>query len=173
MSHTTILAVYPGERVEPLRELRNSWGTAEPVWQYLYKRFLHSRLQPWNHDRLWTLWNNHKVPEHYRAILLVTFDRALVRKEHFARAAADIRKADSMDEGQGNAYHWPLISDIFASNPDVPAIGLWCTSVSVNPFLGKYNADKRDHDPFDWSTAVDVYGEIDKPTANDAGEREP
>jgi len=56
--------------------------------------------------------------------------------------------------------HWPAIAQFLRDDPDYPAIGLWCTSVSDDPFEGEWNEEKQ-ASPFDWSTAFEVYSELE------------
>jgi hypothetical protein len=43
----------------------------------------------------------------------------------------------------------------------VPGIGLYCTSVSEDPFQGKWNEEKEEYDPPDWDEVYDLCEEID------------
>jgi len=88
----------------------------------------------------------------------------LVYRKDFDRTAADIRafvEDIALTDYQG-VNHWPEIAALFESNPDVPAIGFCWTTVCEDPFNGKWNEEKEDYDPFDWSKAWDLYGYIDE-----------
>jgi len=166
MSYTTIIHVFPGEKIECGDELRNSHGSAPVIWDLLCQKYLGIEPMHWmsgNMERLWKLWKDTSIPVHHRALLMMTFDRAYVLKANYARAAADIRKF--FTEFQYNpeyVNHWPQISTLFESNPDVPAIGFWHTSVSDNPFHGSWNEDKEAYDSPDWDECYEIYSELDK-----------
>lgn len=164
MSHTTIIHVYPGEKVENGEELRNSYGSAPIVWDYLIKKHINPYATMMNEkaiDELWKLWKNPKVPIHQRAVLMMTFDRAYVSKDYYRRAAQDIRMFLRDNPTFGVVNHWYHILDIFESDPNIPAIGLWCTSVSVNPFWGDYDDEKEQYQPPNWNECHDIYKELD------------
>jgi hypothetical protein len=88
---------------------------------------------------------------------MMTFDRAYVEKKDYAQASDDIGQFMTKHNIGG---HWVRIRDLFASNPDHPAIGFQFTSVSENPFAGDWNEEKEDYDPVDWSEAYSVYDEL-------------
>ncbi|MFD2021173.1 hypothetical protein ACFSKS_04750 [Pseudocitrobacter faecalis] len=113
-------------------------------------------------DKLWPLAKRQDIPFHHRAVLAMTYDRMYVLREHYARAAESIRHylADfPVDDERVN--HWPFLAELFDSNPDCPAIGLWCTSVCENPFSGEWNEDADDYDQPDWSKYWSVFEWLD------------
>jgi hypothetical protein len=164
MSYTTILHVFPNEKVECGEELKNSWGSAPYVWDWLIRQYINpdgNMMYEKETKQLWKLWKQTDIPEHQRAVLLMTFDRAFVSKENYPRAAADIREflKDYFNDKVVN--HWPRIAEIFESNPDVPAIGLWLTSVSENPFNGGWDEQNEEYLPPDWKhDCFEVYGAL-------------
>ena len=170
MSRTTIKAIYPNEKCEDLEELANSWGSAPPVWEAMAAKYLgvtEAYAYPnkgWMQigDQLWDLWKRTDIPEEHRMVFMFTFDRAYVARKNYARMAAAIRKflADFPPK-PGHSNHWGRIAELLESNPDIPGIGLYCTSVSEDPFLGKWNEEKEEYDPFDWSETYDVCEQID------------
>jgi len=165
MSSTTIKAIYPGERVEDIEELRNSWGSAPHVWDAMFKRYVPQKHEydSWMTDRdgrLWKLWDREDIPRHQRAVLGLTFDRAYVLKKDYAQAAADIRQfLQDFPVSSGHANHWPHIAALFESDPAFPAIGFQWTSVSEDTFQGPWNEEKEDFDPLDWSKCWSLYDE--------------
>ncbi len=164
MSCTTTLAIWPGDKYECIAELRNGWGSGPVVWNELSKRYLRTGDFEYMHklDKLWPLWHDLSIPLAYRAALMMTYDRMYVLKKDYARAAADIRKfLTDFPIGATTANHWPAIAALFESEPEYPAIALWCTSVSENLFDGPWNEETEEHGPLDWSTAYSVYGELD------------
>jgi hypothetical protein len=163
MSYTTIVHVFPNEKVECGEELRNSWGSAPYVWFYLGDKYVinFSMHKDQSMKDLWKLWKIESVPFHQRAVLMMTFDRAYVSKENYERAANDIRLFLEDHNDPNVVNHWPRIAEIFESNPDVPGIGLYCTSVSENPFSGSWNDEKEDYDPPNWDEVYEIYSELD------------
>lgn len=157
MSYTTVLAVYPGDRVEDMHELKNSWGSAPVVWDAMVKA--HTNADYWSGSVLDAMFQESPSwPEHHTVMMYMTADRAYVLREHFHEAAAHIRAfLSEFPSDSKRVNHWPEIADIFDSNPDVPAIGFYMTSVSENPFYGPWNEAIEDRDQFDWTTAFSVY----------------
>ena len=159
MSYTTVKAIWPGEKHEDLEELRNSSGSAPVIWGALCERYLGGRNQ-WlfKADALWPLYKREDVPACMRAVLMMTFDRAYVEKKDYAKAAADIREFLRVAPPPAqNVNHWPHIAGLFESDPDIPAIGFHCTSVSEDPFQGEWNEEREDYDQPDWSRCWSVY----------------
>src|SRR5687767_12151161 len=114
MSYTTILHVYPGQKVECGEELKNAWGSAPYVWDWLIKEYVNpkgSMMYEKETKLMWKLWKRADIPEHQRAVLLMTFDRAYISKEHYQRAADDIRAflRDYLNENVVN--HWFRIAE--------------------------------------------------------------
>lgn len=169
MSRTTIHAVWPGEKVENLEDLHNSHGSAPVVWDAMAVRYLGCKpFWYWQHtDELWPIYKRPGMPMHHRAVLLMTYDRAMVLREHYKRAAADIRAwlADFPQEANC-ANHWPRIADMFDSEPDCPAIGFRMTSVSESLFWGEWNEEREDYDQPDWSQFWSVYEVADEYASN-------
>ncbi|HBY7665176.1 TPA: hypothetical protein QH938_002511 [Klebsiella pneumoniae subsp. pneumoniae] len=161
MSYTTVIYVWPGEKSETAEELLNAWGSAPTIWDDMANRYLGRSY--WSCiDELWPLAKRQDIPYHHRAVLAMTYDRMYVLREHYPRAAESIRHylADfPVDEGKVN--HWPFLAELFESNPDCPAIGLWCTSVCENPFRGEWNEDEEDYEQPDWSRYWSLFDWLD------------
>lgn len=162
MSCTTIKAIWPGVKHEDLEELRNSHGSAPVIWGALCKRYLGGEFK-WltEYEKLFKLHERLDVPACLRVVLMMTYDRAYVLKKDYQKAAKDIKEFLSLAEVPSNyANHWPRIAEIFESDPDIPAIGFYCTSVSDDPFQGDWNEDEEKYDQVDWSTCWSVYGAL-------------
>lgn len=164
MSYTTIMEIYPNEKVECGERVRNSWGSAPAIWDFLSHKYLHLPRHAYfcNIEKLWPLWKNKRIPKCYRAVLLFTFDKIYVRKENYRRIVADIRKFSNVHDKEvvNTINTWPSIADIIETS-DAPAIGLWCTSVSNNPFSGKWNEEKDEYDPINWDELHEIYDVLD------------
>jgi hypothetical protein len=170
MSFTAVKILYP--HADPYRpaktmsELPNSWGSAPYVWEVIYRKYIndggHFLI---NGDRLWPLGGNKSLPNHERAVLLMTFDNFYTLRKNFVRAAGDIRRfLEENPSPPGNVNHWPAIADIFlasAKKRSVPAIGFRCTSVSEDLWNGHWNEETQSHDPVDWDRKYEVYDCID------------
>lgn len=166
MSYTTIKAIWPGEKHEDFEELRNSHGSAPPIWNAMCKKYYgtddNAYMFDGTLDKLWPRWEDLSIPEYQRAVLMMTYDRAYVAKKDYGRAAADIKKfLDEFPIPAGFANHWPRIQEIFESDPDIPGIGLYCTSVSEDPFQGPYNEEAEEYDQPDWSQIYSIYEMLD------------
>jgi hypothetical protein len=158
MSYTTILAVYPGEKTEELRELSNAWGSAPYIWTSLSEKYYGDQSYWLLHvDDFFDLARDKRLLSCEKAVLVMTYDRAYVLKKDFGQAAANIRAFLALFPNYQGFNHWPQIYALFVSDPDIPAIGFHMTSVSGNPFDGPWNEETEDHDPLDWSTAYSVY----------------
>lgn len=165
MSTTTIYKLHPGGSYEELEELRNAHGSAPVVWGKMFERFVGGEeFSYWSRtDELWPLWRRKDIAPSLRAVLAMTYDNAYVEREHYARAAADIRAfltEFSLDPERAN--HWPRIAEVFESAPDCPAVGFQWTSVSENPFQGEWDEEAEDYGPTDWSNKWSLYREFDK-----------
>ena len=169
MSHSTLQAIWPGEKHENVREYRNSHGTAPIVWGEFCVKYLKREQYWWLHNstgpkgfELWNLWKDKAIPESHRAVLLFTLDHAYVSKPNYRRFAKDLRAfLDDTLISANCMNHWPEIAQFFEMDRDYPAVGLWCTSVTSDPYTGPYNEKTFDYDPFDWSKAFDLYAELD------------
>lgn len=167
MSHTTIIHVFPNEKIECGEELRNSYGSAPVVWDALCQKYLGYPPYGWGMrgdlKELWALWKNTKLPLHQRSVLMMTFDRAYVSKVDYHRATKDIRNfLQDFPQDASIVNHWNRIAEYFESNPDIPAIGFWCTSVSDNPFHGDWNEETEEYNAPDWNKCTDIYKAIEE-----------
>ena len=168
MSYSTLQAIWPGERHENIVEYRNSWGTSPIVWDVFCERYLRLGKHWWllegtkTPNPLWDAWKRDDIPKGHRAVLLFTLDNVYVKKDDYRRFAKDLREfLDGAMISANHFNHWPLIAQRFEMEPDYPALALWCTSVTPDPWNGPYVEDREDYDPFDWSRAYDLYSELD------------
>jgi len=161
MSYTTILAITPGESVEHIEELRNSWGSAILIWDAIWNAFGDKRHEYGSAltagDRLWKLYDDPRLSENDRTIFAMTFDRWYVAKKDYAQIAADLGAFMSRHNVGG---HWIAIRDFFLSNPDYAGIGFWWTSVAENPFAGEWDEEAENYGPPDWSKVYSLYDEL-------------
>lgn len=166
MSYSTILKLAPGKPPEDLLELRNSHGSAPVVWNVMCQKYLGAKEFTYglydSLDKLWPKYKDLSIPEHHRAVLMMTYDLAYVEKKNFQRAARDIRQfLKDFPPKQGYVNHWSKIAKVYESDPDCEAIGIHQTSVSDNPFEGEWNEENGDYDLIDWGQTYEIYREID------------
>lgn len=163
MSYTTIIHVFPGDKIECGKELKNSWGSAPYVWDALIKKHIGAELNMMYREanELWDMWKRSDIPIHHRAPLMLTYDRVYVSKANYARMAEDIRKFLTEFDIPNVVNHWPAIAEFLESDPYIPGIGLWCTSVSENPFNGPWDEEKEKYLDPDWENIFEVYEQLD------------
>ena len=171
MSYTTMIHVFPGEKIECDVEFKNSWGSGPLIWDTLVKKYIDATngnylFRNETTDKLWKLWNNASVPFHHRAVLMMTFDGAYVSKANYRRAARNIHDflSDFPEVSEG-VSHWSVIEKIFESDPNVPGIGFWLTSITDNPFRGKWNENNEAYGPPIWNKIYEIYAELDSAMA--------
>lgn len=160
MSYTTVLNIDVGKGHTENTELRNSWQSAPRIWIALCTKYFNNEHWMSLSSELWDLYKNKSVPEHHRAVLMMTFDKAYIAKENYHKAIKDINQfmAD-FNTNVWSSSHWPKIVKILSETKS-PAIGFHMTSVSENPFDGDWNDELEEYDPIDWSTAFEVYEEL-------------
>lgn len=165
MSRLTVKALWLGEKTEDLEEFRNSYGGAYHVWKGMTARYLGEEVSQLMFrdglDRLWPLCAHHAIPAHQRAVLSMTYDDAYVLKQHYARAAQDIRAWLKDFPQISGENHWAALATLFESNPDVPAIGFHWTSVTANPFGSGWDDETDCETPPRWGQFWSLYDEFD------------
>jgi len=177
MSYTTVLNVIIDNdqvKIDDIKELRNSHGSAPPVWDSMCQKYFGTEPHGYMHngtlDLLWPRYKDLSIPEHQRAVLMMTYDKCYVAKKNFKRAASDIRKfLTDFPPIEGNVNHWDEIAKIYESDPDADGIGLHCTSVSENPFEGEWNEENEDYELLDADEIFEIYAELNSLT-NTTGE---
>jgi hypothetical protein len=168
MSSTIIKSLWPGEKHEDLMNLRNSWGSAPVVWDFMTKRYIGPNavwLMTATAGDLWKLTERQDIPQHHRNMLRMTYDNVVVYKKDYAKAASDIRAWLADLIGYDGVNHWDTIAALFESNPDIPAIGFHWTTVNCDPWNGEWNEEAEDYGPTDWASRWDMYGEQEEVTA--------
>lgn len=172
MSRSTLQAIWPGAKHENVREFGNSWGTAPIVWDAFCVRYFGKDSHWWvinagkpEGQAFWDLWKDSKIPQGHRAVFLWTLDHIYVTKADYRRFARDLRAfLDDTHISANRVNHWPLIAQFVEMEPEYPALGIWCTSVTADPYHGAWDEAKEEYGPFDWKTAHDLYSELDSET---------
>lgn len=170
MSYTTIYKVTPGVSAEPMLELQNAWGSAPLIWGTIQSKVLHKDRHSWGlasggMDQICQQWHNLALPEFVCAVLGMTFDRPYIERQHFMRAAKDIRQfLEWAPQPPAHVNHWPEIADklvAWADDESIPAIGFHHTSVSESLWEGQWNEEKDSYDPLEWGDFWSLYPELD------------
>lgn len=81
MSYTTIKALWPGEKHEDLKELRNSWGSAPIIWDTMCQKYCGTKPLAYMDgalDCLWPRWKDLSIPKHHRSVLMMTDRKSVV-----------------------------------------------------------------------------------------------
>jgi hypothetical protein len=166
MSYTTMHVIdLDAKEIIDSIEYRNSHGSAPYVWDAMSKFYLHwdfwgaKDAQP-----LWDLFDKKYIKKSQRAVLGMTFDRAIIKREHFKEAADDIISfLSNFPPDPEDVNHWPSIvtrlMQLESTAQGNIAIGFHMTSVSENPLV-KWDDDAEEGKLVE--TLWDVYDELGK-----------
>lgn len=144
MSRATIVGVVPDRRPVTLLELPNAWGWAPSIWDRLTGRRLSTAADGPVLDRLWK--GIEDDPPWRQIPNVLTFDTGVIPFGAFLEAADELDEFERrLPAPAGHVNHVPAVADLLRTQPEVPLIGVWGTSVTENPF-----------DP--WDTEADDYG---------------
>lgn len=168
MSRSTVYGLWPNttKRVE-LVEFHNSWGMAPVIWNAMAQRYLGTPPHGFMFrvEELWPMHERADLPLYHRALLRMTFDTRYIADADRSRAAGDIHHwlldfRPLIDIAAVN--HWPTLAELLRADRDdpPPAIGIWHTSVSDNPWDGPYDPNTEERGPFNWSQAASVYADL-------------
>ena len=146
---------FDNDVVSDAREFRNSWGGHAMVWTRCYDRYLKDPKKDfdcWGNAgegdrRLWDLPKRIDLPDFVRAVLVSTFDHAIVHKEHFERFRHHLRQFVEFFGTQGGVCHLIGYVEFIEANMDAQAIGFHGTSVCSDPWLEHPAASEDDDDP--------------------------
>jgi len=170
MSRSTLIC-FKGEKGYCEKGYQNSWGTLPVVWEFMYHKYLtpnsdyETYLQRGND--ICSLYKNNEIPLHHRALILFTCDRCTIKKIDSKRFAEDIRLfLEDYPPKENRVNHWEQISKDVVEL-DFDEFGLWCTSLSHNPFYCFcQEQDEEEEDswkpPSEWFDRYDIYEELDK-----------
>lgn len=114
MSYTEIYLVPQSGGVELYRELRNSWHGAILLWSHLSERYLGESLSlamMRDGSRLWNLVKDTRLSRDERIALATTFDRVMVKQEHFRLVADAIDRMIREPNSAGHWGNWPAQAD--------------------------------------------------------------
>jgi len=161
-------------KADTQEEFRNAWGGSAFVWTCVYDEHLkdpHDKYDSWmacagtGDRRLWDLASDARLQPFERAIHAFTFDRAMVRREHFAQLAQDLRDFHKrhLAKAAGKVCHLPEWADLI-EGCEAEAVALYGTSVSDNLWWDydeeidmevPYDLNERDEhfEVYDWLEA--------------------
>jgi len=136
MSSTSLYEVYR-TTVTCLEELRNSWGSAPPVWDYISLKCRGKNFMMYPEDKeFWPLWKSDKLTKNERAVLLSTYDNNFVetgRLMEFSVACKEVHDL-ILKNTDMEWSHWEAIgmeAEKLSKKHDKRCLGLGigCTSV--------------------------------------------
>jgi hypothetical protein len=165
MSYSTLKGIYVGDKTTNVVEMNNSWGSSPVVWEVMAKNYIAETpggyLMGGSQTDFWEMWKRRDIPIEYRLVFLFTLDHGYVLKKDYPRMASAIRKfLTDFDlertEVCGRVNHWHFIQHQFETCEE-PALALWGTSVSQDPWKGEYDEDADEYGPVDWSKAYDIF----------------
>lgn len=166
---------FEDDEADSARPFQNSWGGAIRVWTALYDKYLKDPAKEYDNvlsdcarhgaqARLWQLPRDSRLHQAEKAVLSMTFDYAIIRAEHFARAAADLREFCKLHDLSG-LCHLPA----WAAHLDdckAQAVGFHHTSVTECPWL--VPDDDQNVRPYNLRTGTrhfEIYDELDDDAA--------
>lgn len=136
MSRSVAYLIKPDGDLDALAEFRNSHGFGPFVWNAIAAKYLDKEFG-WmlnDSDKLWPLWRDMRLPKHWRAALLVTYDWAIIEQARFRDFAEHLRRF-VMDVGvRDRACHLPEISMLLDKHAGDDSRGMcfYGTSLSDN-----------------------------------------
>lgn len=169
MSSSILFGLNPGEHQVELVEFRNSHGTAFLAWGAMAKRYLgmENPYYPrpgWinNMDEVCALWRRTDIPVEHRAVLMLTFDGAYVKRDYFREFSASARKFwTDFPTPPHVVNHWQAVASAFDGfGDDYAGVGLQCTTVSDSDYLGEYDEERDEWTPPKWDSLLDIYADL-------------
>lgn len=126
MSYLEAFTIDSDGDYEVTQEFKNSHGFHPFIWCGVCERFLGSEYA-WSLDsdskRLWPLYRDTRVPEHWRLALASTYDRVLIDPPAL-KPLANAYREFTIDIGRrGRVCHLPALADLFEATPP-DAIGV-------------------------------------------------
>jgi hypothetical protein len=166
MSHCEIIA-FRNNKADREIELRNAWGGHAMVWTVLFDLYLknpHKEYDSWitqssNDSPLWKLHRDPRLAECERAVLVSTYDHALIMQKDFERFTAHLREFLAQSAGVVSWSHLPAYDQFICENMDAQAIGFYGTSVAEDPWR-EHDEETDEWVQYDLSTGekhFDVY----------------
>lgn len=142
MSYTRVYAIYK-TKVSEISCLKNSWGSAPMLWEYISQKYLGKAFNMADHnDGFWAVRKDPRMCRHDRMVFLSTFDCGLVDFELLGEYEQACREM-SGKIAQGTKSEWNHFVAIAEAAKDMRkkhdsrclGLGLGCTSI-CDPWLG-------------------------------------
>ena len=140
-------------------EYRNAWGGAAKIWSDLFDTYLKRQSVPYdswlmrcagNDTSLWDLAKRQDLPLFERAVHASTFDRAIVRREHFQKFVCHLREFVAKYPSNEKVDHLSAWADAIETS-DAEAVGFYGTSVSENLWY-QFDEENDESIPYDLNT---------------------
>ncbi len=136
MSYTSVYAVYKTKATN-LKELRNGYGSGSAIWDYIALKLTGKKLPMFDKlDWFWPLWKDPRLNDNERAVLLSTYDYAVVEVEYLKEFSKACKKVSNsiISDTEWTWNHFADIgeqSEILSKKHDYRCVGLGigCTSV--------------------------------------------
>lgn len=155
MSYTTILGFNEPNKMTEIKELKNSHGIAPLVWGLMYKMFVkkdmefNSYITSSDYDDLWPIYTDTDIDPQLRAVLIMTYDCAIINKKYYLKMADDIDfflKFFSDYIPSDRINYLPFMAEFFRKENSFESIGFNQTSVIENQFLSYVYPDNEDEE---------------------------
>jgi hypothetical protein len=139
MSSTSLYAVYK-TKANHLSEYRNGHGSGPAIWDYISEKCFGERFNMFDtekEEKFWALWKDPRLTRNEKAVLLSTYDGAIVEKEFLEEFAAACKEVHQLII-ENTRWDWNHFKDIgesvsmYFSKLDYRClgVGIGCTSIS-------------------------------------------
>ncbi|WP_146118782.1 hypothetical protein [Blastopirellula marina] len=135
---------------------QNSWAGAARIWGDLFDRHCKDPNLPFDNwmsssgngdRRLWDLAKDSRLGMYARAVHAFTFNNAIVRREHFANLASDLRRFTvEYHSKPGHVDHLPAWAEAIEACDGI-AVALHATTVSENPWFN-WDEGSEEYSPY-------------------------
>lgn len=117
MSYTELKIIHADGTVHRHSQFSNSHGFAPLIWGPICERFLGDRYAWRDWKPLERLAYDKRMPQHWRAMLQLTFDRPIIEVAFYGQAVEDMRKfvRDTEQVNVGGVNHLPAIAETIQS----------------------------------------------------------
>lgn len=132
-----------GEGACPILEsYENSHGSAPVVWNFMTQRFADAESYYHIPDEvLWKLAYRKDIPEHYRRVMLMTYDRAVILQADIEQAISDLHRfLDDFVFPSNRVNHWGQIAEdlkTYSSTKKYIGFGFCMTTIGDTFFQGE------------------------------------
>lgn len=145
MSYTEVYRISNDGKLEAIAELRNSHGFGPFVWSAVSAKYFGDEFGWMAHAKeIWPLWEDPRLPKHWSAALLVTYDNAVIEYDKFILIAKMLREFVSDVGKRDRVCHLLEIADLLEKSKSCKGICFYGTSLSENPWEETYDFEKGD-----------------------------